>query len=30
MGVEHTLTTVVIMEIRNGFCRPTVWKNVVL
>lgn len=30
MGVEPTLTTVVIMEMRKGFWRPTVWKKVVL
>ena len=30
MGVEQTLTTVVMMEIKNGFCKPTVWKKVVL
>jgi hypothetical protein len=30
IGVLATLTTVVTMEIRNGFESPTLWKNVVL
>lgn len=28
MGVEPTLTAVVIMEMTKAFFRPTVWKKV--